>query len=45
MSSSTSILVSSLTYRRVEDYWAADLPANRGLNNFDEIRYDFYRER
>jgi microcin C transport system substrate-binding protein len=34
----------SLTYRRVEDYWAADLPVNRGLNNFDEIRYDFYRD-
>ncbi|NJO36608.1 MAG: ABC transporter substrate-binding protein [Rhizobiales bacterium] len=34
----------SLTYRRVEDYWAADLPANRGLNNFDQIRYDFYRD-
>ncbi|MEZ5935231.1 MAG: extracellular solute-binding protein [Alphaproteobacteria bacterium] len=34
----------SLTYRRVADYWAADLPVNRGLNNFDEIRYDYYRE-
>ena len=29
---------------RVEDYWAADLPINRGLNNFDEIRYDYYRD-
>ena len=34
----------SLTYERVKDYWAADLPVNRGLNNFDEIRYDYYRE-
>ncbi|MGI9492515.1 MAG: extracellular solute-binding protein [Geminicoccaceae bacterium] len=34
----------SLTYRRVEDYWAADLPVNRGLGNFDEIRYDYYRD-
>ena len=34
----------SITYERVEDYWAKDLPVNRGLNNFDEIRYDYYRE-
>ncbi|MGQ9366740.1 extracellular solute-binding protein [Azospirillum sp. ST 5-10] len=34
----------SITYERVKDYWAADLPVNRGLNNFDEIRYDYYRD-
>ena len=34
----------SITYERVKDYWAADFPENRGLNNFDEIRYDFYRD-
>lgn len=34
----------SLTYERVKDYWGADLPENRGLGNFDEIRYDFYRD-
>lgn len=34
----------SITYQRVEDYWAADLPVNRGLNNFDEIHYDYYRD-
>lgn len=34
----------SITYERVEDYWAADLPVNRGLNNFDHIRYDYYRD-
>ena len=34
----------SITYERVKDYWAADLPVNRGLANFDEIRYDFYRD-
>ena len=32
----------SITYERVTDYWAADLPVNRGLNNFDQIRYDYY---
>ena len=31
----------SITYERVTD-WAADLPVNRGLNNFDQIRYDYY---
>lgn len=34
----------SITYERVKDYWAKDLPLKRGLNNFDEIRYDFYRD-
>ncbi len=31
-------------YKRRADYWAADLPANRGKNNFDSIRYDYYRD-
>ncbi len=34
----------SITLKRNPDYWARDLPINRGLWNFDEIRYDFYRE-
>ena len=34
----------SLTLTRNPDYWGADLPINRGLWNFDEIRLDFYRE-
>jgi microcin C transport system substrate-binding protein len=34
----------SITYRRVKDYWAADLPVNRGRDNFDTIRYDYYRD-
>ncbi len=34
----------SITYRRNRDYWAADLPVNRGQNNFDTIRVDFYRD-
>ena len=34
----------SITYQRVEDHWAADLPVSRGLNNFDEIRFDYYRD-
>ncbi|HKH02075.1 MAG TPA: extracellular solute-binding protein [Bradyrhizobium sp.] len=35
---------SSVTLTRNPDYWGRDLPANRGLWNFDEIRLDFYRE-
>jgi len=31
-----------VTYSRVRDYWAANLPVNRGRNNFDTIRYDYY---
>lgn len=34
----------SVTYRRNPDYWAADLPVNRGQHNFDTIRIDFYRD-
>ncbi|WP_430879026.1 extracellular solute-binding protein [Granulosicoccus sp. 3-233] len=34
----------SLTYTRVEDYWGKDLAMNKGLNNFDSIRYDYYRD-
>lgn len=34
----------SITYQRVEDYWAADLPVNKGRHNFDTYRYDYYRD-
>jgi microcin C transport system substrate-binding protein len=34
----------SITYRRVADYWGKDLPVNRGRDNFDTIRYDYYRD-
>lgn len=30
------------SYRRDPDYWGADLGVNRGLHNFDEVRYDYY---
>ncbi|MGF9763122.1 extracellular solute-binding protein [Microvirga sp. 0TCS3.31] len=29
---------------RRKDYWGEDLPITRGFYNFDEIRYDFYRD-
>jgi len=31
-------------YERVPDYWAADLPVNKGRYNFDTIRYEYYRD-
>ncbi len=34
----------SLTLTRNPNYWGRDLGANRGFWNFDEIRYDFYRD-
>jgi microcin C transport system substrate-binding protein len=34
-----------IAYTRRNDYWAANLPVNRGRYNFDEIRYDYYRDR
>jgi microcin C transport system substrate-binding protein len=34
----------SVVYRRVEDYWARDLNVRRGLNNFDTIRYEYFRD-
>ncbi|CCG87760.1 extracellular solute-binding protein [Erwinia piriflorinigrans] len=32
----------SITYTRVKNYWAANLPVNKGRYNFDSIRYDYY---
>jgi microcin C transport system substrate-binding protein len=34
-----------IEYERVKDWWGVDLPVSRGLNNFDLIRYEFYRDR
>lgn len=33
-----------IVYERVADYWGKDLPVNKGRHNFDEIRYDYYRD-
>ncbi|MDW3204941.1 MAG: extracellular solute-binding protein [Alphaproteobacteria bacterium] len=35
----------SITIERVKDYWAQDLPVNVGQNNYDRIRYIFFRDR
>ncbi len=34
-----------ITYERVPEYWAKDLPANVGQNNFGELRYTYFRDR
>lgn len=34
----------SITYEKVDDWWAADLPVNRGRYNFDKIVFDYYRD-
>ncbi len=34
-----------IEYERVKDWWGADLPVARGQNNFDSIRFEYYRDR
>jgi len=34
-----------IEFERVSDYWGAHLPVNVGQNNFDKIRYEYYRSR
>lgn len=34
-----------IEFERVADYWAKDLPVNVGQNNFDRIRYEYFRDR
>lgn len=34
-----------IEFERVASYWGAKLPVNIGQNNFDRIRYDYFRER
>lgn len=33
----------SITYKRNPNYWAKDLPINRGRYNFDRLKYVYYR--
>jgi microcin C transport system substrate-binding protein len=34
-----------IEYQRVADWWGADLPVARGQNNFDTLRFEYYRDR
>lgn len=33
-----------LTFERVDDYWAADIPVNKGRYNFDRVKFDYFRD-
>lgn len=35
----------SIVYERIKDWWAKDLPVTRGLYNFDEISYVYFKDR
>ena len=34
----------SVTLERVKDYWGAAVPAQVGTNNFDQLRFEFFRD-
>jgi microcin C transport system substrate-binding protein len=34
-----------IEYQRLADWWGASLPVNVGQNNFDTLRYEYYRDR
>jgi microcin C transport system substrate-binding protein len=34
-----------IEYNRVPDWWGAELPVARGQNNFDVVRFEYYRDR
>lgn len=34
-----------ISYRRRDDYWAAQLPVRRGMFNFDRVRYEYFKDR
>jgi microcin C transport system substrate-binding protein len=34
----------SISFERVADYWGKDLPVNAGQWNYDEIRFEYYRD-
>ncbi len=33
-----------VTYKRNREYWGRDLAVNKGRFNFDEVRYEYYRD-
>lgn len=33
-----------ITLEKRDDYWGADLPVNRGIHNFDEVTYLYFRD-
>lgn len=35
----------NIVFERVKDYWAKDLPVNKGQWNYDEVRHEYFRDR
>ncbi len=35
----------SISFRRVSDYWAKDLPVSVGQGHFETVRYEYFRDR
>jgi len=33
-----------MVMRRVEDWWGRDIPVNKGMQNFDVIRFEYFRD-
>jgi len=34
----------TVAYRRLPDYWGRDLPTEKGTDNFDVMRYEYFRD-
>lgn len=34
----------SIVYSRVKNWWAENIPTNKGMYNFDRVRYDYFRD-
>ena len=34
----------NIVYQKVADYWGRELPVNAGTNNFEQIRYEYFRD-
>ncbi|HJN49799.1 MAG: extracellular solute-binding protein [Pseudomonadales bacterium] len=34
----------NIILERVDDYWGAEIPVNRGRYNFDRVKYDYFRD-
>lgn len=34
----------NVVYERVKDYWGRDLSVNKGRDNFDELRFEYFRD-
>src|SRR5471032_914511 len=34
-----------IEFERVKDWWGVELPVSRGQNNFDVVRFEYYRDR